>query len=123
MKMHALVMKSGGVESGAVWVARLRYFAAVLLRCQRTNGLYRVKAASILYPVPRRGGAYVVSWAYVSDWSASCLSLLKGLFPLCSFSASLIAVLTAAVRSAASSLVGGRSDGRVHRHVLLAYRR
>jgi hypothetical protein len=37
MKVHALVKKFGGVGSVAMWVARLRYFAAVLASSPRAS--------------------------------------------------------------------------------------
>ena len=46
MEVHVLVKKSDGVGSGAMRVARLRYFAAVLHRCQRSSVVYSVNADS-----------------------------------------------------------------------------
>ncbi|MDQ3899042.1 MAG: hypothetical protein M3319_00810 [Actinomycetota bacterium] len=61
MELHALVKQSDEVGSSAMWVARVRYFAAVLHRCQRTSGLYRVKAASSRYAVPGNVAAYLAT--------------------------------------------------------------
>ena len=58
----------------------------------RTSDLFGVKAASSQYGVSGSGAAYVITWTYVSGWTAWCWRLLEGLFPLCSFSDQLINV-------------------------------
>jgi hypothetical protein len=52
----------------------------------RSSDRLAVKAAPSRYSVSGRRSLYVVTWAYVSAWMSWCWMLLKGLFPLCSFS-------------------------------------
>jgi hypothetical protein len=46
---------------------------------------FGVKAASSRYAVPGNVATYVVTWAYLLGCIARCWTLLKSLFPLCSF--------------------------------------
>jgi hypothetical protein len=46
-----------------------------------SHGFFGVKAASSVYPVPGRGAAYVITWAYVLGWTAWLLEVVGGLVP------------------------------------------
>jgi hypothetical protein len=60
MELHALVKRSdGGRMIRYEWVAQLRYFAAVLRRCQQISGPYPVKVALSRYSAsPDRCNVY-----------------------------------------------------------------